>query len=117
MITTAPTKRPKLNRRMARAPQADQQPNPAQSTSPTTPAKRPTKALQVTQMLTRGEGASLDELCQVTSWQPHTARAFLTGLRKKGSVIERSKREDGTTFYRLPAGTSLEVQESVEANA
>lgn len=116
MTTTVPTTRPKLTRRMAREPQVDEQLTGPQSTPTTPPAKRETKASQITQMLARGEGASLDELCQATSWQPHTTRAFLTGLRKKGSAIERSKRDDGTTFYRLPASTTPEVQASVEAN-
>lgn len=51
------------------------------------------------QSLAREEGASLDELTTATSWQPHSCRAFLTGLRKKGWAIERKKRADGTTIW------------------
>jgi hypothetical protein len=51
------------------------------------------------QLLTRESGASLDELTAATGWQPHSCRAFLTGLRKKGWAIERKKREDGTTIW------------------
>ena len=32
------------------------------------------------------------EMVAVTAWQPHTMRAALTGLRKKGHAIERSTR-------------------------
>lgn len=51
------------------------------------------------QLLVREEGASLDELTTATGWQPHSCRAFLTGLRKKGWAIERKKREGGTTIW------------------
>lgn len=51
------------------------------------------------QLLTREGGASLDELNIATGWQPHSCRAFLTGLRKKGWAIARKKREDGTTIW------------------
>ena len=35
-----------------------------------------------------------------TGWQNHTARAVLTGLKKKGHTIERAK-EDGVSRYRM----------------
>jgi len=66
-------------------------------------AKSQSKAALVEDLLTRSDGASLDDLCQATGWLPHTCRAFLTGLRKKGKAIERSKREDGVTVYNLAA--------------
>lgn len=68
----------------------------------TTPADEGTavkKSTIVEQFLTRQEGASLDELTTATAWQPHSCRAFLTGLRKKGWVIDRTKRDDGTTIW------------------
>ncbi|MDX8357764.1 DUF3489 domain-containing protein [Sphingopyxis terrae] len=57
------------------------------------------KSAAVEQLLAREAGASLDELTTATSWQPHSCRAFLTGLRKKGWAIERKKREGGTTTW------------------
>lgn len=63
--------------------------------------KAPTKAAQVEALLSREGGASLDDLRQATCWQPHTCRAFLTGLRKKGRVVAKIKREDGVTIYRI----------------
>ena len=50
-------------------------------------------------LLIREGGASLEDLTAATGWQPHSSRAFLTGLRKKGWAIERKKREDGTTLW------------------
>ena len=79
----------------------------------TTPASDVTalkKTTIVEQLLTRQEGASLDDLTTATAWQPHSCRAFLTGLRKKGWVIDRTKRDDGTTTWtgRAPASSGLE---------
>jgi hypothetical protein len=64
------------------------------------PAERVTKAGRVLSLLQRDGGATLDELIAATGWLPHTTRAALTGLRKKGHEIERTKR-DGDTCYRV----------------
>ncbi len=42
-------------------------------------------------MLRRQNGASLDEIVKATDWQPHSARAMMSGLKKKGHVIVREK--------------------------
>lgn len=60
---------------------------------------RQTKAAVVLALLEREEGATLDELIAATNWLPHTARAALTGLRKKGHAIDRSKRGDITCYH------------------
>lgn len=93
MTEPTTTKRP---RRMARE---------AKSDAPSAPpaAKPQSKAALVEDLLQRGDGVSLDDLCQATGWLPHTCRAFLTGLRKKGRAVERIKREDGVTIYRMAA--------------
>lgn len=59
-----------------------------------------TKCALVLDLLRRSEGASLAELVAATGWLPHTMRAALTGLRKKGHAIERSKRAE-TTVYQI----------------
>nr|WP_087575376.1 DUF3489 domain-containing protein [Sphingomonas sp. CDS-1] len=69
-------------------------PSPAATQPP-----RQTKAAVVLAMLERDEGATLDELIAATNWLPHTMRAALTGLRKKGHAIDRSKRGDMTCYY------------------
>ena len=43
-------------------------------------------------MLAKSEGASLDALVAATGWLPHSARAALTSLRKRGFAIERRAR-------------------------
>lgn len=68
-------------------------------TSTAAPA-RTSKIGHVTELLRRPGGGSLTELTSATNWLPHTVRAALTGLRKKGHAIERSSR-DGITIYTL----------------
>jgi hypothetical protein len=52
------------------------------------PAK-PTKIEIVLKQLHRPSGASIAQLQKATGWQPHSVRAVLTGLRKKGHNVER----------------------------
>lgn len=63
---------------------------------------RETKIGKVIKLLERKQGATLDQIVKATGWQPHTARAALTGLKKKGHAIEREK-VDGTSLYRITA--------------
>lgn len=56
--------------------------------------------------LMRGEGGtSLATIIAASGWLPHTARAALTGLRKKGHAIEKAK-VDGETRYSINAGSA-----------
>lgn len=72
----------------------------ATNVAPQAAPKAPTKAETVIQLLQRPQGASLDELVAVTGWLPHTTRAALTGLRKKGHGIAKDK-VDGVTRYTI----------------
>jgi hypothetical protein len=54
--------------------------------------------------LSASDGVTIADLCQATGWQPHSCRAFFTGLRKSGRPVERSKRPDGATVYKLAEG-------------
>ncbi len=68
--------------------------------------RRPAKTDAVIALLTRADGATTAELIAATGWLPHTTRAALTGLRKKGHRIERTKR--GTeTCYRIVAAVAV----------
>ena len=49
------------------------------------------------------------EIVAATQWLPHTTRAALTGLRHKGFVLDKSKREDGTTLYRISSAPASET--------
>ena len=61
-------------------------------------------------MLSRPEGASLEALAKVAGWLPHTTSAALTGLRKRGYILERSRDEDaGPSIYRLTPPSEAEA--------
>jgi DNA-binding MarR family transcriptional regulator len=73
----------------------------ASSNGVRSPAARPKTALLI-DLLAREGGATLGELASATGWLPHTVRAALSGLRKKGHAINRS-RQEGHSRYRLGA--------------
>ncbi len=66
-----------------------------------------TKQEQLLKLLRRDNGASIAELTKATSWLPHTARAMLTGIRKKGFTLEKTKSEAGSR-YRITAEPARE---------
>ena len=59
-----------------------------------------TKIAQVIELLQRGVGATLAELIAATGWLPHTTRAALTGLRKRGYAvgIDRADKARGSVY-------------------
>ena len=77
-------------------------PAPA-ATLPEAGPARTTKSATVLALLGRSGGATMPELIEATSWLPHTVRAALTGLRKKGHSIARRLR-DGVTCYFIEVG-------------
>ena len=83
----------------------DQAPREIASSSTSSPAARTSKIAQVVILLERPGGASLGDIAAHTGWQPHTTRAALTGLRKKGHVIVKEIRE-GITVYRIEKAAS-----------
>ena len=62
------------------------------------PTKPVSKISMVADLLRRKGGATLVELIAATGWLPHSTRAALTGLRKKGHDIERGTRVGVTTY-------------------
>lgn len=77
-----------------RAASSDSQ-TPARARAP----KVPTKQQQLAALLVRDEGATLDQMIAMTGWLPHTTRAALTGLKKRGYAISSDK-IDGVRTYR-----------------
>lgn len=53
--------------------------------------ERSSKIGAVITLLLRPEGATLEQMVNATGWLPHTTRAALTGLKKKGYVISSEK--------------------------
>lgn len=74
------------------------------------------KASIVKTLLRTRAGASISEIVAATDWQPHSARAFLTSVRKQDPSLIRCKRKDGTTIYRLEReGTARSQRETAAA--
>jgi hypothetical protein len=69
-----------------------------------------TKLARVLELLQRDCGATLEELIAATDWLPHTTRAALTGLRKRGcaATIDRHDKGRGST-YRARLGETIET--------
>lgn len=63
------------------------------------------KGAAVLALLRAQDGASLEALEQATSWQKHTIRAFLSGLRKSGLAVIRVRHAD-VTVYRVQDGVA-----------
>ena len=70
---------------------------------PVKTSKKVPKSALVQKLLARARGATLAEMEEATGWQPHSVRAFLTGLRNKGIVLVRETRKDGVSAYRIAA--------------
>lgn len=75
---------------------------PADGAQPAAPALREarpgSKIANVLGLLRRTQGATLAELVGATGWLPHTTRAALTGLKKKGHAIAKTKRDEVTCY-------------------
>ena len=119
MTTTVHNKPPtKRARKMAREPQGDattssQQAAPGVNASAPAPRVAPaptnkpqSKAALVLDLLRRDIGATLEQLVAATGWLPHTTRAALTGIKKKGHAL-RSDKVDGVRVYRVDAAGAL----------
>ena len=83
----------------------------ANATAPARPSapRGGTKLAEVVELLQRDRGATIDELIDATGWLPHTTRAALTGLRKRGFAlaIDRSGKERGS-IYRIERDLAAE---------
>jgi len=62
-------------------------------------APRGGKAETILALVRRPEGARIAELQKATGWQPHSVRAALTGLRKRGIEVTRAKEGDTTVYH------------------
>jgi hypothetical protein len=57
-------------------------------------------------LLRRDRGATLAQVSAATGWLPHTTRAALTGIRKKGYALS-SEKVDGIRTYRIASAGAL----------
>ena len=89
----------------------DPSPEGSNETTPPRPSapRGGTKLAQVVELLQRDRGATIDDLIDATGWLPHTTRAALTGLRKRGFAlaIDRSEKKRGS-IYRIEKDLAAE---------
>jgi hypothetical protein len=76
-----------------------------------------TKISEVIERLGREAGATIDEIVAATGWLPHTSRAALTGLRKRGYALvsDRSDRTRSTVYRIARRETSDEASRAAAA--
>ncbi len=81
---------------------------PASPTGSNAP-RQGSKLAGVMALLFRETGAGIEELTATTGWLPHTTRAALTGLRKRGYAILREQRDGKGSVYRIELIPSAEA--------
>jgi hypothetical protein len=59
------------------------------------------KLARVIDLLQRSDGATIPNLTEATGWLPHTTRAALTGLRKRGYAVIRERVGAEGSIYRI----------------
>ncbi len=72
-----------------------------------------TRKAQLLRQLCRKAGTDVPTLCEAFGWQPHTARAALSGLRKAGyDVIREAVRDGRPARYRRPKTSGRDTSDS-----
>ncbi len=79
------------------------EPAPLSATEAPPQPQRRTKLALLLELIGGEEGATLEELTSMTGWLPHTTRAAITGLRKRGHDVQ-CKRVDGVSGYVVGSG-------------
>jgi hypothetical protein len=88
----------------AAQPQSNNCANPDEGGHPAARMAAPrggSKLALVIEHLQRADGATLIDLTHATGWLPHTTRAALTGLRKRGYAVIRERIGAGDSVYRI----------------
>ena len=86
--------------------------------APTAAPRDGSKLALMIDLLRRADGATIVDLTQATGWLAHTARAAITGLRKRGYAVTRERIGAGASVYRIsraPASSGDRVPVQTEA--
>ena len=68
------------------------------------PPREGTKQAKLLSLLSRKSGITLEKAAEALGWQKHTTSATMTGLRKRGYVIDREPRDGKPSVYRIKVG-------------
>jgi hypothetical protein len=71
------------------------------------------KLASVIDLLRRSEGATIGVLTKATGWLPHTTRAAITGVRKRGFSVVLDRGAEGDSIYRLADPQESEAATSI----
>jgi hypothetical protein len=83
-------------------PQAKNRASPDEGDHPARVSPREgSKLALVIELLQRADGATIVDLTRATGWLPHTTRAALTGLRKRGYAVIRDRIGSRDSAYRI----------------
>ncbi len=110
-IETSSKSKRMVSTRRARGEKATASQRPRPHPAVTRPPKQPearqearvTKHERLLTLLSRPEGASIEDMMQATKWQQHSVRGFLAGTvkRKLGFSLTSSKSRDEPRRYRI----------------
>lgn len=97
--------KPNAKRRGAKAPKRRTRKSRVTGTPSRTkpPTDKPTKQQTCLDLLSRQEGATIEEMRAATGWQQHSVRGFLAGAVKKklGLTLVSEKPEEKPRRYRI----------------
>ena len=75
--------------------------------------RKGSKLASVMALLCRPEGATIGVLTEATGWLPHTTRAAITGVRKRGYSVVLDRSVEGASVYRVSDPQESEVATSI----
>jgi hypothetical protein len=87
-----------------RRPGIGQQPSSRHRSTKVDEPRPGSKRALIVKMLSKKSGATLEALVEATSWLPHTTRAALTGLRKRGYTVLLERQDGKPSLYRIASG-------------
>ncbi len=85
------------------------EPLPADGVKGNNAPRQGSKLAGVIALLSREAGVCIDELTAVTGWLPHTTRAAMTSLRKRGYTVLRERTNDKRSVYRIASMSCAEA--------